>query len=177
MHCIIIIRFQGRIQDFHGGGGHKRLCVSTYITSAEPNSLLAGVQVPQKGPGRSRVVLMGNMSLIFEYLINNWIKNIVHQILGRGCLLRPPWIRHCIFVSIIHTRQKHIFMSTIYAYTFETRGGKMQFNVKLSKDRQNENINLAYLEYYGNNISYMQSDYIYFFHEEFKFKHINKQNT
>ena len=38
----------GRIQDFHlGGGGRKRLWASTHITSAEPNSLSAGVQGPR----------------------------------------------------------------------------------------------------------------------------------
>ena len=41
-----------------GGGGRKRLCASTHITSAEPNSLSAGVQGPLKGPGCSRVILM-----------------------------------------------------------------------------------------------------------------------
>ena len=41
-----------------GGGGRKRLCARTHITSAEPNSLLAGVQGPLKGPGSSGVVLM-----------------------------------------------------------------------------------------------------------------------
>ena len=41
-----VVGWQGRIQDFHlGGGGRKRICVSTHITSAEPNSLSAG------GPG------------------------------------------------------------------------------------------------------------------------------
>ena len=43
---------RGRIQDFHmgGGGGRKSLCASTHITSAELNSLSAGVQGPLKGP-------------------------------------------------------------------------------------------------------------------------------
>ena len=48
-------------QDFHlgrGGGGCKRLCACTHITSTEPNSLSAGVQGPPKGPGSSRVALM-----------------------------------------------------------------------------------------------------------------------
>ena len=37
---------QGRIQHSHlrGGGGRKMLCAGTHITSAEPNSLSAGVQ-------------------------------------------------------------------------------------------------------------------------------------
>ena len=44
------ILHQGRIQDFHwGGGGRKRLCARTHI-SAEPNSISAGVQGPLKGP-------------------------------------------------------------------------------------------------------------------------------
>ena len=34
---------QGRIQDFHLGG-RKRLCASMHITSAEANSLSAGIQ-------------------------------------------------------------------------------------------------------------------------------------
>ena len=42
---------------FWGGAGKKR-CARTHITGAEPNSLLAGVQGPLKGPGSSRVVLM-----------------------------------------------------------------------------------------------------------------------
>ena len=41
-----------------GGGGRKRLCARTHITSAEPNSLSAGVHGPLKGAGSSRVVLM-----------------------------------------------------------------------------------------------------------------------
>ena len=41
-----------------GGGGRKRLCARTHITSAEPKSLSAGVQGPLKGPGSSRVVLL-----------------------------------------------------------------------------------------------------------------------
>ena len=50
---------QGRIQDFHlGGGGRKRVCARSNITSAEPNSLSAGVQGSLKGPGSSRGVLM-----------------------------------------------------------------------------------------------------------------------
>ena len=41
-----------------GGGGRKRFCARTHITSAEPNSLSAGVQGPLTGPGSSWVVLM-----------------------------------------------------------------------------------------------------------------------
>ena len=41
-----------------GGGGRKILCARTHITSAEPNSLLAGVQCPLKGPGSFTLVLM-----------------------------------------------------------------------------------------------------------------------
>ena len=55
---MVIILHQGRIQDFYLGGGRKRLCASTHITSAEPNSLSAGVQGPLKAPGSSRVVLL-----------------------------------------------------------------------------------------------------------------------
>ena len=38
--------FQGQIQDFHlgGGGGAHNFCARTHITSAEPNSVSAGVQ-------------------------------------------------------------------------------------------------------------------------------------
>ena len=43
---------------FGGGGGAQRLCARTHKTSAEPNSLSAGVQGPLKGPGSSRVVVM-----------------------------------------------------------------------------------------------------------------------
>ena len=52
---------QGRIQDFHGGGGGAKDYVparTLHITSEEPNSLSAGVQGPLKGPGSSRVVLL-----------------------------------------------------------------------------------------------------------------------
>ena len=35
---------RGRIKDFLGGGGRRRLCARTNITSAKPNSLSAGVQ-------------------------------------------------------------------------------------------------------------------------------------
>ena len=88
---------QGRIQDFHlGGGGGKRLCARMHITSAEPNSLSAGVQGPLKDPGSSRVVLMFSRAiwaLFFSILIyiKNWIKkqNIVDLILG-GRLFRRP---------------------------------------------------------------------------------------
>ena len=72
--------FQGRIQDFHlgGGGGGKRLCARRHITSAEQNSLSAGVQGPLKGPGSSRVVLMLSRviwALFLSILIKkNWIK-------------------------------------------------------------------------------------------------------
>ena len=48
---------QARIQDFHLGA-RKRLCASTHITSAEPNSLSTGVQGSLKGPGSSWVILM-----------------------------------------------------------------------------------------------------------------------
>ena len=57
MHDHFSITWQGRIQDFHLGG-RKMLCASMHITSAEPNSLSAGVQGPLKGLGSSRVVLM-----------------------------------------------------------------------------------------------------------------------
>ena len=49
---------QGQIHEFHLGEGRERLCASTHITRAEPNSLSAGVQGPLKGPGSSRVGLM-----------------------------------------------------------------------------------------------------------------------
>ena len=54
-------------QDFHLGG-RKRLCARTHITSAEPNSLSAGV--PLKGPGSSGVVVDAfscYLSLIFKH--------------------------------------------------------------------------------------------------------------
>ena len=90
------------------GGGHKRLiCARTHITSAEPNSLLAGVQGPLKGPGSSRVVLMLSCAIWALFLSilkkKNWMKNIVDPSLGGGGgggrLLRPPWIRHCEWAS------------------------------------------------------------------------------
>ena len=66
----------GRIQDFHLGG-RKRSCARTHITSAEPNSLSAGVQGPLKGPGSSRVVLMLSRAiwtLFLSILMKNLIK-------------------------------------------------------------------------------------------------------
>ena len=66
-----VLSSQGRIQDFHwGGGGCKRLCASTHIMSTEPNSLSAGVQGPLKGPGSSGGcfnALSCNLSLIFKH--------------------------------------------------------------------------------------------------------------
>ena len=49
---------RGGSRIFIWGGGGKRLCASSHITSAKPNSLSAGVQGLLKGPGSSRVVLM-----------------------------------------------------------------------------------------------------------------------
>ena len=44
---------------FGGGGGRKKIMFPhAMITSAEPNSLSAGVQDPLKGPGSSKVVFM-----------------------------------------------------------------------------------------------------------------------
>ena len=53
---LVCYMFQGRIQDFHGGGG-KKLYVRTHITSVEPDSLSAGAHGSLKGPGSARVVL------------------------------------------------------------------------------------------------------------------------
>ena len=71
------LKIQGRIQDFHlgGGGGRKRFCARTHITSAEPNSLSAGVQGPLKGPGSSWVVLMLSRAIwafFLSILMKNW---------------------------------------------------------------------------------------------------------
>ena len=53
LYMCVCVCVQGRIQDFHlgggGGGARKRLCASTHITSAEPNSLSEGVQGPALG--------------------------------------------------------------------------------------------------------------------------------
>ena len=77
-----------------GGGGRKRLCARTHITSAEPSSLSAGVQGPLKGPGSSRVVLMLSRAiwaLFLSILMNNWIKkNIVDPILAGHMPVAPP---------------------------------------------------------------------------------------
>ena len=80
------------------GGGRKRLCARTHITSADPNSLSAGVQGALKGPGSYRVVLMLSrraiwaLSILIKYLDKT---NIVDPIVVG---LRPPppspWIRH-----------------------------------------------------------------------------------
>ena len=60
MYALMQVRKQGWIQDFHlgGGGGCKILCARTHITSAELNSLSAGVQGPLKAPGGFGVVSM-----------------------------------------------------------------------------------------------------------------------
>ena len=58
-----------------GGGGRKRLCTRTHITSAEPNLLWAGVQGPLKGPESSRVVLMVS-SAIWALFLSIIIKKI-----------------------------------------------------------------------------------------------------
>ena len=78
---------QGRIQDFHlGGGGGRKRCALTHITSSEPNSHSAGI----KGPRSSRVVLMLScyLSLIFKHSYKK--KNIVDPILGGGGCKDPP---------------------------------------------------------------------------------------
>ena len=64
-------------------------------TSAEPNSLSAGVQGPLnfiKGPGSSRLVLMLSRAPLVSILIKKGLKNmiIVDHILGGARLLRPP---------------------------------------------------------------------------------------
>ena len=48
---------QGRIQDFHlgGGGGAKDYMRERTLRAQNPKSLLAGIQGPLKGPGSSRV--------------------------------------------------------------------------------------------------------------------------
>ena len=45
-----------------GGWGRKRVCARMLITSAEPNSLSAGVQGPLKGPGSSIVFFFNTLS-------------------------------------------------------------------------------------------------------------------
>ena len=97
VHISLCSFTQGQIQDFHwggGGGGRKRLCASMHITSAEPNSLSAGVPLI-KGPWSSRVVLMSSRAIwafFFKYFDKKLdLKNIVDQILGPP---PPPWIRH-----------------------------------------------------------------------------------
>ena len=63
-------RSQGRIQDCQLGG-RKRLCSSTHIMSAEPNSLSAGVQGPLKGPGSlmlSRAIWALYLSILIKCL-------------------------------------------------------------------------------------------------------------
>ena len=92
---------------FGGGGGRKMLCCSTHITSAEPNSLLAGVQGPLKGPGSSRVVLMLSsaiwalhLSILIEDLDlkkkHSW-SNFRGARACCACCPPPPWIRHCVW--------------------------------------------------------------------------------
>ena len=88
---------QGRIQDFHGGGGRKCLCVCvrTYMTSAKRGvPYKTGVQCILKGPGSSRVLdaLSCYLSLIIKHSDTKWDKkNIVDQSLGeRVCCCHPP---------------------------------------------------------------------------------------
>ena len=79
-------QYEGRIQDFHlRGGGHKRLCACTHISSAKP-------EVPfGRGPDLIRALealgLFYALScyLFLSILIQNGIKtNMVYTILGRG---------------------------------------------------------------------------------------------
>ena len=75
---------------FRGGGR----------TSAEPNSLSAGVQGPLKVLGSSGVVLMlfrAIWALFLSILIKklDWKKHIVDPSLGGAYCPPPPWIRHC----------------------------------------------------------------------------------
>ena len=77
-----------------GGGGAKGYCARTHITSAEPNSLSAGVQGPLKGPGSPGVVLMLFRAIWALFLSilekkKKWFKNHSDPILGGGGLLRP----------------------------------------------------------------------------------------
>ena len=81
---------QGRIQDFHLGGGGA-------------NSLSAGVKGPLKGRGNSRVVLMLSRAIGALFLSN--LKEKKKTVLKkqsrsnfRGAPVAPPpppWIRHC----------------------------------------------------------------------------------
>ena len=86
------------MQDFHLEGP-KRLCASMHITSAEPNSLSAGVQGPLKGPGSSTVVLMLSRAIWALFLsiliFKNGIKNSWFNFRGRLLRPPPPWIHHC----------------------------------------------------------------------------------
>ena len=51
MHLQMAYSIRGGSRIFiWGGGGRKRLCARTHITSAEPNSLSAGVHGPAEGP-------------------------------------------------------------------------------------------------------------------------------
>ena len=55
--CVYVcVCVQGRIQDFHlGGGGAKDYMRKRILWAQTPKSLSAGVQGPLKGPGSSRV--------------------------------------------------------------------------------------------------------------------------
>ena len=73
---------------FSWGGGAQK------ITSAESNSLSAGVQGLIKGPGSSRVVVMLSRAIwalflsiliFFFFFFYKWIKNTVDPILGGPC--------------------------------------------------------------------------------------------
>ena len=58
MNSTISYQLKGADPGFHLGGAKDYVPARTLYTSAEPNSLPAGVQCPVKGPGSSRVILM-----------------------------------------------------------------------------------------------------------------------
>ena len=71
----------------------KRLCASTHIMSAKPNSLSAGVQGPLKGPGSSTLMLSRAIwALFLSILIKTWLKKIHSWSNFRGGRMpvRPP---------------------------------------------------------------------------------------
>ena len=80
-----------------GGGTQKVMCqlYSTHITSAEPNSLSAGVQ--GQGPGSSRVVLMFSRAfwaLFLSVLIKKKKIGLTEKHSWSN-FRGAPWIRHC----------------------------------------------------------------------------------
>ena len=119
---------QGRIQDFHwgGGGGRKRLCARTHIMIADPE-----VQSPLFD------ALSCYLSLIFKHSDINWDKKhtTLDQILGGPACCAPqnppPWtgprIALSAWTSLIYNKRNSLHtrgVTSFFTGEQRTLGGK-----------------------------------------------------